>query len=318
VVNLGTLRNGALEPSTHVSLRIPRPVFGLGFLEAVPAETILAHADPDDLNQDGISGRPNFVTDPTTGVMVLGRFDWKAGTSSLREQAALAFNNDIGVTSPMFPAHRCGSAQTECLSMVASEGLPALSETDLDNIVSYLRSLSVPPRRNYEDPLAIAGKALFEGIGCTNCHVQNLVTSTTYEVPQLRGINIQPFTDLLLHDMGDDLADTAPIEEGSATGREWRTAPLWGNGTGAAVMFPSIDAFDPNGNPPPGGVYLHDGRARSISEAILWHGGEALPMRNAFLALAPEQREQLLAYVAYPFADPLPITRCAPAGTMTQ
>jgi CxxC motif-containing protein (DUF1111 family) len=318
VVNLGTLRNGALEPSTHVSLRIPRPVFGLGFLEAVPAETILAHADPDDLNQDGISGRPNFVTDPTTGVMVLGRFDWKAGTSSLREQAALAFNNDIGVTSPMFPAHRCGSAQTECLSMVASEGLPALSETDLDNIVSYLRSLSVPPRRNYEDPLAIAGKALFEGIGCTNCHVQNLVTSTTYEVPQLRGINIQPFTDLLLHDLGDDLADTAPIEEGSATGREWRTAPLWGNGTGAAVMFPSIDAFDPNGNPPPGGVYLHDGRARSISEAILWHGGEALPMRNAFLALAPEQREQLLAYVAYPFADPLPITRCAPAGTMTQ
>jgi CxxC motif-containing protein (DUF1111 family) len=312
VLNLGTLRDGDLAATTHVSMRVPRPVFGAGFLEAVAPETILAHADPDDTNGDGISGRPNFVADPVTGEMVLGRFDWKAGTSSLREQAAMAFNNDIGVTSPLFPEHRCGPSQTNCLALAATEPTPALSDTDLDHIVSYMRGLSVPPRRNYDNADAIAGKALFEGIGCSNCHIPNLVTSSKFAVPELRGLDIQPFTDLLLHDMGDDLADDANIEEGTATGREWRTPPLWGNGTGTAVMFPSIDAFDPNGHPPAGGVYLHDGRARSITEAVLWHGGEALGMRNAFVQLPEAQRNQLLAYVAYPFADQLPLSHCGP------
>jgi CxxC motif-containing protein (DUF1111 family) len=304
------LRDGALGASTHASLRIPRPVFGLGFIEAVAPETILARADPDDSNHDGISGRPNFVKDPVTGQQVLGRFGWKAATATLREQAALAFVNDIGITSPLFPQHRCGENQALCKASVASASSPQLTDTDLDHIQSYLRGLSVPPRRNYEDPQAIAGKALFASIGCVNCHVPNLVTSTKYEVPELRGLDIQPFTDLLLHDMGDELADAAPLEEGTATGKEWRTPPLWGNGTGAAVMFPSIDAFDPNGHPPPGGVYLHDGRARSITEAVLWHGGEAAPMRLKFLNLSAAEREQLLAYVAYPFADALPIRRC--------
>ena len=119
----------------------------------------------------------------------------------------------------------------------------------------------------------------------------------------------------LLHDMGDGLADDAPIEEGSASGREWRTCPLWGNGTGSAVMYPATDAFDPNGHPPPGAVYLHDGRARSISEAILWHGGEAQPMRDAFVAMSSEARAALVAYVAYPFADPVLVRRCSLPAT---
>jgi CxxC motif-containing protein (DUF1111 family) len=314
VLATGTLRDGPLASTTHVSARVPRPVFGLGLLEAVPAETILGLADPDDKNGDGVSGRPNFVTDPKTGQQVLGRFGWKAGTASLREQAALAFVNDIGVTSPLFPKHRCGASQTACLSTVASQTTPQLADTDLDHIQSYLRSLSPPPRRNFQNPDAIAGMAIFAAIGCNRCHVANLVTSTTAEMPELRGINIQPFTDLLLHDMGDGLADDAPVEEGSATGREWRTAPLWGNGTGTAVMYPAIDAFDPNGHPPPGGVYLHDGRARSITEAVLWHGGEAKPMHDAFVALSPTARAQLLAYVAYPFADPVPVRSCVPAS----
>jgi len=313
VLTLGSLRDGALSPATHVSPRIPRPVFGMGFLEAVAPETILALADPSDANADGVSGRPNFVTDPVTGAQALGRFGWKAGTASLREQAALAFVNDIGVTSPMYPKHHCGPSQTACLSSVASVTGPQLTDLDLDNIQSYLRGLSVPPRRNYDDPKAIAGKAIFAAIGCTGCHVPNLVTSSTYAVPELRGIPIQPFTDLLLHDMGPGLADDAPVEEGSATGSEWRTAPLWGNGTGTAVMFPAIDAFDPNNHPPPGGVYLHDGRARSITEAILWHGGEAQARRDAFVALSAEARANLLAYVAYPFADPVPVRRCVGA-----
>jgi CxxC motif-containing protein (DUF1111 family) len=310
VLALGSLRDGPLSPSTHLSARIPRPVFGLGFLEAVPEETIVAFADPDDVNGDGVSGRPNYVTDTATGAKVLGRFGWKAGVSSLREQAALAFVNDIGVTSPLYPKHRCGILQTACLSS-APDPAPQLSNTDLDHIQSYLRGLSVPPRRNYDDPRAIAGKAIFAGIGCIKCHVANLVTSATYPVPEMRGIDIQPFTDLLLHDMGDGLADDAPIEEGTATGHEWRTCPLWGNGTGTAVMYPAVDAFDPNGHPPAGGVYLHDGRARSITEAILWHGGEALPMRTAFLSMNATDRAALLAYVAYPFADPVIVRHCA-------
>jgi CxxC motif-containing protein (DUF1111 family) len=305
------MRDGALAPTSHVSARLPRPVFGLGFLEAVAPESILALADPDDANKDGVSGRPNFVKDPATGATVLGRFGWKAGTSSLREQAALAFDNDMGVTSPLYPKHQCGASQAACLRDAASTTAPQLTDTDLDHIQSYLRGLSVPPRRNYEDPKAIAGKQIFEAVGCVKCHVQNLVTATTAALPELRGIDIQPFTDLLLHDMGDGLADDAPVEEGTATGREWRTPPLWGNGTGMAVMKPAIDAFDPNNHPPPGGAYLHDGRARSITEAILWHGGEALPMKNAFVGLSAAQREQLLAYVAYPFADALPLSMCA-------
>jgi CxxC motif-containing protein (DUF1111 family) len=312
VVALNDLRDGALAASSHVSPRIPRPVFGLGFLEAVAEQTILALADPDDANHDGISGRPNFVTDPGTGASALGRFGWKAGTASLKEQAALAFVNDIGVTSALYPEHRCGPMQTAC-SNASSGASPQLSASDLDHIQAYLRELSVPPRRNYEDPQAIEGKAIFASTGCGNCHVPNLVTSSTYEIAELRNIDIQPFTDLLLHDMGDGLADDAPVEEGTATGREWRTCPLWGNGTGAAVMYPAIDAFDPNGHPPAGGVYLHDGRARSITEAILWHGGEAQPMRDGFASMSAADRAALLAYVAYPFADPVLVRRCSTA-----
>jgi CxxC motif-containing protein (DUF1111 family) len=318
VLTMGALRDGALGATTHISARVPRPVFGLGLIEAVAPETILANADPNDSNHDGISGRPNYVPDPTTGAPTLGRFGWKAGTASLREQAALAFVNDIGVTSPMYPKHRCGASQPTCDQAVASATTPQLSDTDLDHIQAYVEHLSVPPRRNYDDPQAIAGKALFAAIGCIRCHVPNLVTSSTAAVPELRGLNIQPFSDLLLHDMGDGLADDAPVEEGSATGREWRTAPLWGNGTATAVMFPAIDAFDPNGHPPPGGVYLHDGRARSITEAVLWHGGEAQPMHDAFVALSATERAQLLAYVAYPFADPVPLRRCVTGTSTTQ
>jgi CxxC motif-containing protein (DUF1111 family) len=310
VLALGSLRDGPLAATTHVSKRIPRPVFGLGLIEAVPDATILANADPDDSNHDGISGRPNMVPDPLTGAPVLGRFGWKAGTASLRDQAALAMVNDIGITSPLFPNHKCGASQTACLATDSSG--PELASSDLDNLQSYLRALSVPPRRDYSDPVAQQGRTLFEGIGCIKCHVPNLVTSSTYDIPEMRSINIQPFTDLLLHDMGADLADDAPVEEGVATGSEWRTCPLWGNGTGPSVMYPVKDAFDPNGDPPTEPpVYLHDGRAQSIPEAILWHGGEAKAARDLFVAMPADDRAALEEYVKYPFADPVPLRHCA-------
>jgi CxxC motif-containing protein (DUF1111 family) len=316
VLSTGTLRDGPLAATTHVSMRIPRPVFGLGFLEAVPEETILAFADPDDANGDGISGRPNYVIDPTTNAPALGRFGWKAGTSSLREQAALAFVNDMGLTSPLYPQHRCGKTQLACLNAV-NDATPELASSDLDHLQSYLRGLSVPPRRNYDDPTAAKGQGLFFNIGCSKCHVPNLVTSSTYAIAEMQNLNIQPFTDLLLHDMGPNLADDAPIEEGTATGSEWRTCPLWGNGTGPSVMYQAIDAFDPNGDAPTGAVYLHDGRARSITEAILWHGGEAQGARDLFVKMTADQRQALLAFVAYPFADPVPIRHCATSTPST-
>ncbi len=310
VLALSNLRDGALGAATRVSMRIPRPVFGLGLLEAIPAQSILANADPNDANKDGVSGRPNLFTDPATGAQTLGRFGWKAATTSVREAAALALVNDIGITSPLFPKHACGPLQTNCLSAV-DDSKPQVTDTDLDHIQSYMRGLSVPPRRNYDDPAAIEGRGLFAAVGCAKCHVPNFVTSSTYAIPEMRSIDIQPFTDLLLHDMGSGLADDIAVEEGTATGAEWRTCPLWGNGTGASVMYPTIDAFDPNGNPPPGGTYLHDGRARSITEAILWHGGEAQGSHDAFVGLPAASRAALLAYVAYPFADPVPLRQCA-------
>ncbi len=310
MLSTGTLRDGALATATHISMRIPRPVFGLGLLEAIDEATILANADPNDSNNDGIKGRPNIVTDPITGAQELGRFGWKAGTSSIREQAALAFANDMGITSPMFPKHRCGPLQTTCLS-AANDSAPQLTDTDLDHIESYIRGLSVPPRKNFDDPQALSGQALFAGIGCIKCHVPNMVTGSSYPIPELRNINIQPFSDLLLHDMGPGLADDAPIEEGTAAGSDWRTCPLWGNGTGPWVMFPSASAFDPNGDAPPVAVYLHDGRARSITEAILWHGGEAANAQSLFVKMPASDRAALLAYVKYPFADPVPLRHCA-------
>jgi CxxC motif-containing protein (DUF1111 family) len=192
-----------------------------------------------------------------------------------------------------------------------NDASPQLTDTDLDHVESYLRGLSVPPRKNYDDPQAIAGKALFAGIGCIKCHVPNLVTSSASALPEMRNIDIQPFTDLLLHDMGPGLADDAPIEEGTARGTDWRTCPLWGNGTGPWVMFPSKSAFDPNGDPPPVAVYLHDGRARNLTEAILWHGGEAASAQKLFVNMPASDRAALLAYVAYPFADPVPLRHCA-------
>jgi len=305
-----SLRDGALSPSTHISMRIPRPVFGLGFLEAIDDATIIANADPNDANGDGISGRPNMLVDPVSGAQVLGRFGWKAGTATLQEQAALAFVNDVGLTNPIFPQHRCGVAQTACLNAV-NDATPELTATDLTHVESYLRGLSVPPRKNFDDPLAAQGQALFFGIGCVKCHVPNMVTSSSYAIAEMRNIAIQPFTDLLLHDMGPGLADDAPIEEGTATGSEWRTCPLWGNGTGASVMYLSESAFTPNDNPDSQHVYLHDGRAQSITEAILWHGGEAASAQALFVKMPAADRAALLAYVAYPFADPVPLRHCA-------
>lgn len=278
---------GPMHPQTMLSPRVAPQMIGLGLIEQVPAEQILALADPDDADGNGISGRPQWVRDPETGAVTLGRFGWKAGNPSIDAQAQGAFAGDMGISTPMKPAGsgECTKAQTDCMSAVDGgdeqyAGLEAPQQvTDL--VLFYSRHLAVPARRDVADPQVLRGKALFYGSGCADCHTPKFRTAADGPEPELRDQLIWPYTDMLLHDMGDGLADGRP--EGEASGREWRTAPLWGVGLTEVVSGHTN--------------LLHDGRARSVTEAILWHGGEAEPARETFRAMSKEDRAALLRFV---------------------
>lgn len=285
---------GPYQGEAEVSVRVAPMLIGLGLLEAVDEAEIMSWADEHDADEDGISGRANMVTDLESGERVVGRFGWKAGQPDLRQQAASAFAHDMGMTS-----HLIGDGPVE------------VDAAMLDEMVSYLRGLAVPPRENYLDPLAQEGKMLFDAAGCVSCHRPVMRTASDAEFAPYRDLVIQPFTDMLLHDMGEDLADDRP--EYGASGREWRTPPLWAIGYVGHVLGTPTDPFDPNGNPAEPN-YLHDGRARSLMEAILWHGGEAENARNAVLAMSASEREALIEYVKFPFVDPGEIDAgCGPA-----
>jgi CxxC motif-containing protein (DUF1111 family) len=261
-----TLAGGeALPPGTLTSLRQAPPVFGRGLLEAIPEEAILARADPGDADGDGVSGRPNRVPDVVNGGEALGRFGLKANTASLFEQAAAAYRNDIGVTTSVFPEEG---------------GLHELDDGTLEAAVFYTQTLAVPARVDLDDPTVRSGEALFRRFGCAACHVPNQRTGP-HAIAALANRDIQPFTDLLLHDLGDGLADGRP--DHLADGREWRTAPLWGLGLVQVVL--------------PGAALLHDGRARTIAEAILWHGGEAEASREEFRTAPTAERDSLLRFL---------------------
>lgn len=279
------------------SVRQAPQVIGMGLLEAVPEASILAMADPTDKNGDGIKGVANFVTDPETGQPRIGRFGWKAGKASIREQAAEAMLNDMSVTSTVYPKWSCQRGASDCRTNPLKT---ALSENELQRITHYLSLLGVPAQRSVRsgypdgmrvpaehdvDPAAIAsGAALFASSGCTGCHKAELKTGNTHPFAELRNQTIHPYTDLLVHDMGSDLADTVP--ESKALPAMWRTAPLWGLGSLQWVQGGADKAR-----------YLHDGRARTITEAILWHGGEAEAARKKFEALSTADRNALLAFL---------------------
>jgi CxxC motif-containing protein (DUF1111 family) len=281
-------QGGPYQGEAELSVRIAPMLIGLGLLEAVDDAEIMAWADENDTDGDGISGRPNMVDDIVNGGTAIGRFGWKAVHPSLKQQAASAFAHDMGMSS-----HLVGDSPAE------------VDPWTLDSMVSYLRGLAVPPRENYKDPVAHQGKILFEEAGCMQCHRPAMRTASDADFAPYRDQIIQPFTDMLLHDMGDDLADNRP--EFAATGREWRTPPLWGIGYVGHVLGTPTDPFDPNGNPAQAN-YLHDGRARTLMEAILWHGGEAEAARNAVLAMDATERDALIEYVKFPFIDPATIT----------
>ncbi len=270
---------GPMHPDTQFSVRVAPAMVGLGLLEAIPEAAILANADPDDRNGDGISGRPNRVFDQVTRETRLGRFGWKAGQPNLNQQNADAFFNDMGLTTSLLSGSSCTQAQTECLAM-PDGGEPEVSDHILSLVLFYSRNLGVPARRNVDDPQVLAGKTLFHRAGCQSCHVPKFTTGEAAE-PELANQVIRPYTDLLLHDMGEALADHR--REFEATGREWRTPPLWGLGMTEAVSGHT--------------QLLHDGRARNPLEAILWHGGEAERAKQAVLGFDSDERSALLAFL---------------------
>lgn len=279
-LNISQLGYGPLHPDTQLSARVAPPMIGLGLLEAISEAHILANADPDDANGDGISGRANWVWDDALGKTVLGRFGWKAGQPSLNQQNAHAFAGDMGLTSTLRPFDDCSPSQTACRSAI-NGGTPEVSDYILGQVLFYSRNLGVPARRHVDDPQVLAGKALFQQAGCASCHSPRFTTAADAAEPELANQLIRPYSDLLLHDMGPGLADNRA--EFQASGHEWRTPPLWGIGLTETV----------NGH----SQFLHDGRARNLLEAIAWHAGEAQAAKQAVLQFDLTQRTALLAFL---------------------
>jgi CxxC motif-containing protein (DUF1111 family) len=253
------------------SVRLTPPLVGMGLLEAVEESTISALADPSDANQDGISGRIQQVSDPQTGDQRLGRFTSKGGRARLSHQIASALNTDMGVTTPVFPS----------LDGETTTGSPEVSTGELDQMTRYVALLGIGARRDLANPQALRGEQVFTSSQCVKCHTPNMTTGPHHPMAELRNQTIHPYTDLLLHDMGPGLADN--MGEGGASGSEWRTPPLWGIGLTAGVSG--------------GEAYLHDGRARTLEEAILWHGGEAEASKEAFRTLPTADRAALIKFL---------------------
>ncbi len=262
------------------SPRVGTQVIGLGLIDALTEESILINADEFDSDNDGISGRPNYVWNHLTNSTTIGKFGWKANQPSLRQQVADAFIGDMGLTSTLFSNDNCPSPQNECINF-PNDASPEVSDVQLDEVVFYQSALAVPKRRNYQEQNVLDGRDLFKNIDCIKCHTTNFVTGSSDENSHVEIILIKPYSDFLLHDMGEALADNRP--DFLATGNEWRTQPLWGIGL--------IETVNNHTN------LLHDGRARNIEEAILWHGGEAEKSRQKFINLSTEERSNLIEFV---------------------
>jgi CxxC motif-containing protein (DUF1111 family) len=266
----------SLPPNYLLSPRIAPSVFGLGLLEAIDDGTILAMADEDDANGDGISGKVNYVYDQQSQSTKVGRFGWKSNEPNLNQQAAGALNQDMGITNSVFP-DESSAGQSQAVAPHPIE----ISDDYLQRIVDYIRTLGAPARRNVNDPTVAHGEALFANVGCGACHVSRIQTGTSPYFSELSNQTIRPYTDLLVHDMGPGLSDNRP--DFLASGSEFRTAPLWGIGL---VQVVNNYTF-----------FLHDGRARSLEEAILWHGGEAEKSKNAFSNLSKSDRNALITFL---------------------
>jgi len=282
---------GPIAQDFMFSPRIAPALIGLGLLEAIDKHDILALSDPQDLNKDGISGKANVVWDETDETLKLGRFGWKAGSPTLEQQNNAALNGDIGISSWQFPQHAgdCTTLQQKCKNQAhgnrrrdkPKQDMLEASKVMTDLLLHYTRNIALPAARNINNENRNKGKELFHAAGCQHCHQPRFVTTNKTEQANLAKQTIWPYTDLLLHDMGEDLADNRP--EFQANGQEWRTPPLWGVGLTEAVSGKSF--------------FLHDGRARNLLEAILWHGGEAKNAQQAVINMSTKQRQQLISFL---------------------
>ncbi|MBO0904546.1 di-heme oxidoredictase family protein [Jiella sonneratiae] len=277
------LSYGPMAKDAMLSPRVAPPMIGLGLVEQIEPADILANADPNDADGDGISGRVSMARDPETGKPVLGRFGWKATIPSIRVQSAEAFSGDLGISTPLKTDAfgECSIAQSICRDAPSGvqDRLGPVEAPDpiLDLVTFYSQNLAVPARRDVGDEEVLHGKKLFYDAGCAACHTPKFVTSKNAPDKAQRFQLIWPYSDFLLHDMGEGLSDHRPV--GDASGNEWRTQPLWGIGLTETV----------NGHT----LFLHDGRARSLTEAILWHGGEAAASRDAYAAMDKADRDAL-------------------------
>ena len=269
----------ALPSSCMFSPRLAPPLVGMGFLENIPESTILSFVDAGDKNSDGISGKANYVYNEYTKKTELGRFGLKSNTSTLSLQVATAYQQDMGVTSYVQTSE--SAEGQDQMSVVHGDVQPELVDSLLNYVVFYVKTLGVPARRNVTDADVKAGATLFNQINCSGCHRPTMQSGIDLTLSQINNQRIHPYTDLLVHDMGPALADNRP--DFLANGNEWRTAPLWGIGL--------LDLA--NGTP----YFLHDGRARSFEEAILWHGGEAQKSKAQFMQLTSTERNQLLKFL---------------------
>lgn len=260
---------GPVSNDLLISPRIAPAVTGLGLLESVPESILLEMADPEDRDQDGISGRVNRVRDGA-----VGRFGWKAEQATVTGQVAAAFQGDMGLTTTLLPEENHTAMQDPRLE---NGGSPEVSEKILNSVAYYCRTLAVPAARKGPE----RGEQLFSQLQCAACHTPELTTGTSSDFPELSGQTIQPYTDLLLHDLGGALGDNRPVFQ--ASGSEWRTPPLWGVG-----LIPKVNGHS---------FLLHDGRARNLTEAILWHGGEAQASREKFHSLPKADRRALIEFI---------------------
>lgn len=271
----------ALPADYLLSPRLAPPLVGMSLLENIPESTVLSYVDAQDVNGDGITGKANYVYDSYTGKTELGRFGLKANTPTVLLQVATAYQQDMGITSYVQPLESC-AGQTQMSAIPATgDTSPELADSLLNYVTYYVRSLGVPARRNVTDADVLAGETLFTQINCSGCHRPTVQTGIDETFPQISNQRIHPYTDLLVHDMGPGLADNRP--DNLASGSEWRTSPLWGIGLLSLT----------NGVP----YYLHDGRARTLEEAILWHDGEAANAKKSFMALGVAQRAQIIKFL---------------------
>lgn len=281
---------GDLDDLTFVAPRLATPLWGLGYLTAISEADILSRHDPDDQDGDGISGRAHFALPVDGGDPQIGRFGWVSRIPDISEHSFAALAFDMGVSSPMFPdaSGDCTATQVDCLAAPGGDRdrveVKDLREPEVGTkteqlFVSYLMG-ALPPASPPMTEEAERGRALFHDAGCASCHVEIFTTGEVESWPGLSNRVISPYSDLLLHDMGPDLADRD--QNGNIANSEFRTSPLWGLSRKANTY---------------GGLYLHDGRARTALEAVLWHGGEAAAARDAVVRMPPVDREALVKFL---------------------